>query len=243
MTRYKTLRRIQRFWAVTGFIAFVSMTLILARLAGLDIPVVSLLIPQGYVAAAFERTVALISGHAGYDPGAVCTDATRKVLLTEAEVNAQVVNLVAERLRRAGANVLILDEYDERLNGLRATVLLSLHADSCIEASGYKATHHPESPIQATEDRLVACIDQFYAAATGLSRHDATITHDMTNYHAFNRIHPHTPAAILELGFLGGDRELLQQRPYQVAQGVSDSILCFLQQESDASHAAQTDPP
>jgi N-acetylmuramoyl-L-alanine amidase len=243
MTRYKTLRRIQRFWALTGFIAFASITLVLARLAGLNIPIVNFFIPQGYVAAAFERTVVLISGHAGFDSGAVCTDASGNVLLTEAEINAQVTNLVAERLRRAGANVLILDEYDKRLEGMRATVLLSLHVDSCIEASGYKATHHSESPIQAIEDRLVACIDQYYAAVTGLTRHAATITHNMTNYHAFNRIHPQTPAAILELGFLGGDRDLLQQRPYQVAQGVSDSLLCFLQQESDANHATQTDPP
>jgi N-acetylmuramoyl-L-alanine amidase len=124
-----------------------------------------------------------------------------------------------------------LDEYDERLNGLEVDVLLSLHADSCIEASGYKAARHTNSRIPATEDRLLACIAHFYPATTGLRPHPDTITHDMTRYHAFNRVAPGTPAAILEIGFMGGDRELLTHQPQKVAEGVADSILCFLRNE------------
>ncbi len=60
-----------------------------------------------------------------------------------------------------------------------------------------------------------------------------TITEDMTEYHAFRRIRSQTPAAILELGFLGGDQGLLVRSPEKSARGVADGLLCFLEQEVD----------
>jgi N-acetylmuramoyl-L-alanine amidase len=79
---------------------------------------------------------------------------------------------------------------------------------------------------------MLKCIDEKYAAATGLTKHPDTVTHNMTEYHAFRKIAPTTPAAILELGFLGGDGELLTNGVDQVATGVSDSVQCFLDSES-----------
>ncbi|MBI3958612.1 MAG: hypothetical protein HY328_07370 [Chloroflexi bacterium] len=71
-------------------------------------------------------------------------------------------------------------------------------------------------------------MDQKYVAATGLAYHPDTITHDMTDYHVFRKIDPLTPALILEMGFLGGDRALLTAGADRVAQGVADGIGCFL---------------
>ncbi len=88
--------------------------------------------------------------------------------------------------------------------GLRADVFLSIHADSCIDVTGYKSSHYIDSTKPEIDDRLVACINSAYAAATGLTENTDTITENMTEYHAFRRIDPETPAAILELGFLGG---------------------------------------
>jgi N-acetylmuramoyl-L-alanine amidase len=53
----------------------------------------------------------------------------------------------------------------------------------------------------------------------------------MTIYHAFNEIDPTTPGAIIELGFMGADRELLIEHAYEVAQGVARGIACFLEGE------------
>jgi N-acetylmuramoyl-L-alanine amidase len=235
--RYQTLHRIQRILAIISFASLITIGLIVVRMAGVDLPGLNSLIPQGFVSAAFAKNVALISGHAGNDSGAVCTGADGNTTVTEAAINADVAGRVAQRLRRAGADVLILEEYDSRLAGLQADVLLSLHADSCIDASGYKAARHPGSPIAAIEDRLVRCIDEVYASATNLSRHADTITHNMTLYHAFGRIDPATPAAILELGFIGGDQNLLVNHAGVVAGGVADSLLCFLSEESEPNDA------
>jgi N-acetylmuramoyl-L-alanine amidase len=235
--RYRTLQLAQRIIAAISLVALLSIVLIGARLGGFGVPVLDQLIPQTLVGAAFAKRVALISGHAGYDSGAVCGDDPSNPDLTEAAVVATVTERVAQRLRRAGADVLILDEFDAQLAGLRADVLLSLHADSCVDASGYKAASAPHSPLRTVEARLNRCIDLHYPAVTGLAHHPNTITHDMTNYHAFRTIDPQTPAAIIELGFLGGDQDLLVNRPDQVAQGVTESLLCFLRAEEEQDHA------
>jgi len=77
----------------------------------------------------------------------------------------------------------------------------------------------------------LGCINRFYPNATQLVAHPETITHDMTNYYAFRQVHPRTPAAILEMGFLGGDQALLLENSQQVASGVAESIFCFLRGE------------
>jgi N-acetylmuramoyl-L-alanine amidase len=214
---------------IIGFAALLAMALLVARVAGYNVPVLSTLLPQAFVRALFNKQIALISGHAGNDSGAVCIDAAGKTTITEAQVNAKVADLTAQNLRRAGADVLILEEFDPRLKGLHADLLLSIHADSCIDASGYKAARYQSSSISERVDQLIDCIDQHYAAVTGLKHHPNTITHNMTEYHAFRVIDPTTPAAILELGFLGGDQALLVNHPEVAAQGVTESIICFMQ--------------
>jgi hypothetical protein len=59
----------------------------------------------------------------------------------------------------------------------------------------------------------------------------------MTDYHAFRVIDRQTPAAIIEMGFLGGDQDLLVNHPEVAAKGIADSLLCFLQQENEPTLA------
>lgn len=229
--RHETLNRIQRTLMLISFLALLGMGLIGARVAGLGPPGLDGLTPQGVERSAFNKKIGLTSGHAGFDSGAICTDGNGEVALTEADINAKIANIVAKRLRRAGADVTILEEYDPRLAGLDVDVFLSLHADSCIDASGFKAANSINSHIPADEERLLSCLNVNYASATGLLLHPDTVTHAMTEYHAFNRIAPETPAAILEMGFMGGDQDLLVNRPQIAAKGITDSILCFLTPE------------
>lgn len=172
------------------------------------------------------RRIGLISGHRGYDTGAVCPDGR-----TEVDTVAPLAVQVARRLQRAGAQVDLLDEYDQRLRGYEADVLVSIHADSCIDRSGFKVAHAVASPIPQVEDRLVACLTQEYAAATGLAFDSDTITVDMTEYHAFKRVASGTPAAIVEVGFLGGDRDLLTLHSDAAIRGLAQGILCFFRSE------------
>ncbi|MDH7484877.1 MAG: N-acetylmuramoyl-L-alanine amidase [Anaerolineae bacterium] len=179
---------------------------------------------QEQASLATGRRVGLVAGHSGYDSGAVCPDG-----LTEAEVNLDIARRTAARLRRMGAQVDLLQEFDPRLSGYRADVFVSIHADTCEgNYSGFKVARVEHSALPEAEDRLVDCLWQQYEVATSLARHPNTITFDMREYHAFGEIDPQTPAAIIEVGFLSGDRWLLTAQPDRVAKGVADGILCFL---------------
>ncbi|MCS7220484.1 MAG: N-acetylmuramoyl-L-alanine amidase [Anaerolineae bacterium] len=177
----------------------------------------------GLISPLEGRRVGLVAGHSGNDSGAVCPDGLREV-----DVNRAVVLRTAERLRRARAEVDVLDEFDERLVNYRADALVSIHSDSCIDATGFKVARAITSAIPEIEDRLVACLYQAYGQVTGLPRHDGSITVNMTRYHAFRVIAPETPAAIIELGFLGGDRDILTRDQDRLAKGVAQGIICFL---------------
>jgi N-acetylmuramoyl-L-alanine amidase len=240
--RHDTVERTQRIFVWIFFLAVIGIGAIAARTAGLYPTGAQGLARQGVDTNAWNKQVALISGHAGNDSGAICEDANGQPTIREADINAQVARLAAERLRNAGADVAILDEYDARLEGLRADVLLSLHSDSCIDESGYKSSRYVNSAIPEQSDRLLACINLHYAAASGLVENLDTITENMTEYHAFKRIDPQTPAAILELGFLGGDNDLLANQQELVAKGVADSLLCFLDGGPQATQESMPEP-
>jgi len=177
-------------------------------------------------APANQKRVGIVSGHRGNDSGSVCADG-----YTEAELVYQVSVAVASQLRARGYAVDILDEFDTRLDGYASSVFVSIHADSCTYyndlLTGFKVARSELSAVPAIEDKLVACLRDRYGKSTGLKWNSNTITHDMTNYHAFRKIAPQTPAVIIELGFLNLDRETLQKRTNKVIEGVLDGILCF----------------
>jgi len=236
LVRHQTLQSIQRYLVIISFLALLGIGGTALRMAGVDLAVIQSWLPAGSLGALFNRQIAVVSGHAGNDSGAVCTDANGQTLVTEGALIAAIVERLQSQLQWAGAQVLILNEFDGRLAGLQTDLFLSLHADSCIEASGYKFVTSSRTTIAPeTLTLLGACFDQFYPEATGLKPHPNTITHNMTDYHAFRRIDIQTPALILEVGFIGGDQALLVQEPDRVARGITNSIRCFFEKESDSS--------
>jgi len=170
-------------------------------------------------------SVGLIAGHWQSDSGAVCPGDE----LREVDLNLAIARRVERLLRQEGYRVEVLPEYTQRLEGYRADALVSIHADSCVQLSGYKVARAADSPDPRRDDRLVDALASSYAVATGLDVHDETITEDMTRYHAFRRISPETPAALIECGFMGGDRSLLTQEQHRVAAGIANGILAFVE--------------
>jgi N-acetylmuramoyl-L-alanine amidase len=166
--------------------------------------------------------VGIIAGHRGNDSGTVCADG-----LTETEVNQKVAELVALSLVAEDVRVDVLDEFDPKLDGYKASAFVSIHTDSCaVDMSGFKvasAEHGSDASKQ-----LADCLWTRYEAETGLPRHTETITTNMTQYHAWRKIAETTPAAIIEIGFLNGDRAFLTEHPDRAAAGIVKGIDCFL---------------
>lgn len=116
-----------------------------------------------------------------------------------------------------------------------AHAFISLHADAgSSDRTGYKAAGSAwdESGRSA---QLAQLLESAYAAATQLP-YESTVTVNMTRYYAFNSarfqhsIHPETPAALLETGFLTNenDRRFLMTQPAVAAQGVAEGVVNFL---------------
>jgi N-acetylmuramoyl-L-alanine amidase len=171
-------------------------------------------------------------GQQSLDVGAVC-DEGLPTQLTELEINLDVAQRVVSELREKGYEADLLQEWDDRLLGYQADILLSVHADACLypEASGFKVARVADSHVPDIEDRLVGCMIDAYGARTGLAFHQGSITADMAQYHTFYEIDPRTPGAIIEVGFMLTDRWLLTSRADLVAQGIIDGIFCFLEGE------------
>ena len=181
-----------------------------------------------------HATIGLLAGHWQHDSGAVCPDG-----LEEVEITVAVAHQVADVLRQEGYHVVVLPEYSPRLDGFRAGAFLSIHADSCVDLSGFKVARMRNADDPAEEDRLVETLYRTYAEATGLTPHYDSITEDMRQYHALRRIARDTPGAIIELGFMGGDRELLTEQQDRVAVGIADGLVAFLRDQDRG--ASRTD--
>ena len=187
-------------------------------------PVETRLVEQRFVQSPAPFTLGIIVGHRGHDAGAVCEDG-----LTEVQVNSGIAGRVQAQLSALGYRVTLFDEFDLRLNGYDALGLVSIHADSCLDygpdLTGFKVAGSTFSDSSL----LLDCMNQEYAAATGLNIHPTTITNDMIDYHAFRKIAPGTPAVIVETGFMFRDKELLTQQPEVPAAGIVNGIVCYLE--------------
>ena len=179
--------------------------------------------------------IGIVSGHLGNDSGTVCDNGT-----TEQEVNLKIATLVQQRLQALGFETDLLKEFDPRLQGYRAAVLVSIHNDSCKyindQATGFKVAAAMSTHDTQLANRLEACLRDRYQRNTNLPLHDS-VTNDMSFYHAFNEIDPSTPAAIIETGFLKMDYDLLTKNTNLVATGVANGIICFINNENIAPTA------
>jgi N-acetylmuramoyl-L-alanine amidase len=167
--------------------------------------------------------IGIIAGHNGNDSGAVCEDG-----LTEVQVTTDLAQRLAAGLQAAGIPAEILQEFDPKLEGYNATAVISIHADSCDYindlATGFKISGSPFTDSSP----LSICMEQSYSRATRLPYHPNSITPHMTNYHAFRKLGPGTPAIIIEVGFLNLDRDILTTAPDVPAEGLVSGVLCFL---------------
>jgi len=154
--------------------------------------------------------------------------------VNEVDVTVDIASRVAVILRAKGILVDVLPATIPP--SYVADAFVALHADDdggFGSATGFKIAHGSyRGPF---EDALVTDLTQAYAASTGLPPNDQ-LTPDMTDYYAFawfryeHALAPHTPAAILEMGYLSNDddRALLTEQPNVVAQGVANGVLRFL---------------
>lgn len=178
-----------------------------------------------------SNRIGIVAGHYGYDSGAVCANGA-----TEAELNLDIATLVQKQLTDLGYTVDLLEEFDDRLTGYQAALLISIHLDSCEyindQATGFKVAEALSAQDVAGSQKLTTCLSQRYAEITGLPYHAGSVTDDMTYYHAFSEIDPTTTAAIIEAGFMNLDYQFITEEMDKVVEGIVAGILCYLNNET-----------
>ncbi len=190
--------------------------------------------------------IAILAGHWSHDDpegvttvhdtGALCEDGLREVTINKGVADKTVV-----LLRSRGYRVDLLEEFDPRLKEVNPdyapAVFLAIHSDSCVHgpdyplATGFKIAHAEPSENPREDARLVACLRRDYQTAVepyNMTFNENTITTDMTAYHGFREIVRTTPAAIIELGFMYGDRVALSLHQDELARGVANGLDAFL---------------
>lgn len=176
--------------------------------------------------------IGIVAGHYGHDSGAVCPNG-----VTEVELNLKIATIVQKMLTDKGFEVDLLQEFDPRLWGYQAAVLVSIHLDSCEYinelATGFKVATALAAQDLPASQKLARCLSDRYGEVTGLPYHAGSVTPDMTYYHAFSEVDPKTPAAIIEAGFMNLDFQFITEETETVAEGIVAGILCFLDKESD----------
>ncbi len=154
----------------------------------------------------------------------------------EWEVNLEIARKAKPLLEARGIVVEILpttippDHY--------ADAFVAIHADGNPDTtvSGYKAAA-PRRDLTGSASSLAMLLDLKYEEATGLP-YDPNVTRNMRGYYAFNwrryehSLHPMTPAAILETGFLTNprDRRIIVSDQAKAARGLADAVLAFLEE-------------
>lgn len=152
----------------------------------------------------------------------------------ERDTVAVITELVAEQLEAAGVVVDVLPATVPP--GYEADAFVSIHADGNRNAGirGFKIAG-PRRDYSGRSAALVTALYKSYGEATPLPE-DPSISRRMTAYYAFNwaryehAVHPFTPAAIVETGFMTNptDRAFLLNQPAQAAAGIANGILAFL---------------
>jgi len=155
----------------------------------------------------------------------------------EWEVNLTIAQETAKILEAEGIGVTLLPAILPSIYG--ADVFVAIHADqnpSLPHASGFKVA---ASAFDQSRDakRLAQRLGEEYRKATWLTK-ESYIPSSMPYYYAFNSskflyaVHPATPAAIIETGYLPNprDRAVILTNPHMAAQGIAQGILKFLEE-------------
>jgi len=155
---------------------------------------------------------------------------------TEVQVNYDLATRTAALLRARGVEVDVLSATVPM--DYQADAFVAIHADGDARGvlRGYKIARSPLSHVPEWDDALVGWLYAEYGKATSMLRDDDHITPRMRFYYAFNNrryyhaIHPSTPGAIVETGFMTSavDRALLIGQPDRPAQGLANALLGFL---------------
>jgi pSer/pThr/pTyr-binding forkhead associated (FHA) protein/Mg-chelatase subunit ChlD/N-acetylmuramoyl-L-alanine amidase len=232
----------------------VRFRLLLAVLLGVTLILADGAAPQAFLPAVSARVwaseqisglpqlagmrVGIQAGHGRGDPGALSCDET----VQEADITASVARRAVALLQSYGAQADLFVGSDPALSGYTADAFVALHTDWCPDASnpsspsGFKVARYGGRAGTGLDgsndasDQLVQALWDDYGLVTALpqDRSPGRFTDDMLYNYALGEIRASTPGAIIEMGFLSGDLNVLVNQQDRLAEGIAASVVSFL---------------
>lgn len=172
--------------------------------------------------------------------------------ITEVSINHNIATRAAQQLRDMALTSLgrpiLVDILPATIPaGYVADALVAIHADGNPNKKkrGFKVAS-PRRDFRGVSTALEIALRDAYSLETALPE-DSIPTTNMRGYYAFNwqrfehTIHPMTPAAIIEIGFMSNkaDRDFLLTQDTKVARGIARGIIAFLSQSPEVARAQQ----
>lgn len=175
--------------------------------------------------------IGLLAGHWQNSPGEVCADG-----VIEADINHDIASRVKLNLEEKDFQVNLFQEFDLDFLNYEADALVAVYSGSCLESppppSGFKIGTSLTAKNPEEVNNLVVCLGENYQNYTELPFTYEIINPDHPSFHIFRDIHPDTPAALIEIGALSTDRDLITNRSNSIAEGISDGITCYVENAS-----------
>jgi N-acetylmuramoyl-L-alanine amidase len=108
-------------------------------------------------------------------------------------------------------------------------------AESPLPLSGFKIATSLTAQNPDAAYALAVCLSETYGKLIKIPFTYEVLNPDHPSYHIFRDIDSQTPAVMIEAGSLKTDRTILVNQADSVAEGISEGILCFLNQSNGAN--------
>ena len=178
-----------------------------------------------------QTQIGVLAGHWQDNPGEVCADG-----IIEADINHAIAEKVKLNLEEKDIKVNLFNEYDLDFLNYEADAFLGIYSGSCLETplppSGFKIGTSLTAGNPDLINAFAICLAENYQTYTNLPFTYEVINPDHSSFHIFRDINPNTPAALIEIGALSTDRDLITNRSNTVAEGISAGIVCFIEKSS-----------
>jgi len=114
----------------------------------------------------------------------------------------------------------------------RGSVLIALYSGSCEDSPNNKSGFSIGTTLSTSDlnssNALAVCMGEIYQSSTKLDFNYQIISPNNPYYHLFEMVNPNTPMIYLEMGSLYYDQSVLIENSENVANGIVNGILCYL---------------
>ncbi len=183
-----------------------------------------------------QSRIGIVAGHWGFDSGQVCDEALNNI--REVDVNLRIATMVRDQLNKNGYTVDLMQEFDSKLSDYTGLALIAIHNDTCEyineSASGFKVSGIGNIVYPVETKNFQDCIVDRFARNTGMTYLGTAISSDPEMFYSYSMVNDYTTALIIETGYLNLDYRMLTENTDKIAQGVTDGILCYVNNESAA---------